>query len=480
MSVNRSRRPEGKARSGVMLMVGHGSEVFLPFLRSVALAHLLPPAEFGLAIALTVATVMMELFTDIGLENSAMRQGGGGSEHDALPTLHAILVLRASVIGLVLAVSGGVFAHLFHAPQAAWSFSLLGAISFVRGLSHLEVKEAMRDFTFAPNAIANVTSQLVWTLVTVGFAVVLGDYRCMLAGLIASAVTYVVMTHLLSTKKWHLGWSRDVAREALVFGAPLIPNGIVLAATMMGDRFLIGTLLGLGPLAIYNVVTTAAFMPRGVILRLLTTIAMPIFLNKGREGAASSRTYDYWALMLSAIAFLYSLGFLCLGKEFIGVLFSATYEPDQHLVSLIALSVYMKFLFNLPVPKALAFGQTPFLLTTSLVVATSLAWGVAGILFNATLTAFLLGIVLGELAALIIILVRTIRLYKFSPKFTACVVLAPLIVICAVQLSIELGLGDGLVNRMAILVGAAAAFATLFLVSARISALPLLPLLRRA
>jgi len=52
----------------------------------------------------------------------------------------------------------------------------------------------------------------------------------------------------------------------------------------MGDRFLIGSLLGLGHLATYNVVATAAFMPRGVVIRLLMAVAVPLFLRNGREG----------------------------------------------------------------------------------------------------------------------------------------------------------------------------------------------------
>jgi PST family polysaccharide transporter len=438
---------EGKARSGVMLLLGSGADVLMPFVRSVALAHLIAPSEFGLAIALAAAIGFADLMADLGLHNSAMRHGGSDTE-DALPTLHTILLIRSTIVGAVLALAGAPLAHLFQAPDAAWSFSVLGLAAFMRGFMHLQISEMMRSYVFGPGALANIAHQLVWTVVTVGAAIVLGDYRSMLFGLLAGSVTWVLASHLLSPSPWRLGWSPAVGREALTYGAPLIPNGLALAAASLGDRFLIGSLLNLAALALYNVGSTAAFMPRGVVTRLLMSVALPTFLTSGDEGSAAGRVFDYWAVALALTASLYSLAFLCVGSILIGLVFGSGYSLNQDLASLFAISVYLKYMATLPVPPALAFGQTRFILATSVLAALAIGCGALAMLVERDLVFFMRGIVAGELLALLWVVAKSIRLYAFTRSVTWFVTLFPLAVLAGADAASIMLASDTLVARI--------------------------------
>ena len=163
-------RSEGKTRSAVMISFGALSEMLMPFVRSVALAHLISPEQFGLAITLALAAGFSEVITDIGLNNSAMRQEKDGSKEGVLPTLHTILLARAVLIGVVLALGGIPLAYLFGAPQAAWSFSLLGLAAIIRGFHHLEPLRMLRDFVYGPDALSTAAGHFVWTVVTVAAA----------------------------------------------------------------------------------------------------------------------------------------------------------------------------------------------------------------------------------------------------------------------------------------------------------------------
>jgi PST family polysaccharide transporter len=431
-----------------MLLLGTGVGVTMPFVRSVALAHLIAPEQLGLATALAVAKGFAETIMDIGLGHSAMRQGGDSSDPTVLATLQTIRLIRAAIVGALLALGGIPLASLFHAPEAAWSFSLLGLASFIGGFANMHVKEVMRRYVYGPEAIASSADDLIFTLVAVAAAFVLQDYRCMLAGILAGAIVYVVVTHVVSPVRWRLGWSRDVAREALVYGAPLMPNGIALALSGIGDRFLIGSLLGLVPLAVYNIGSMAAFMPRGIVLRLLMAVAVPAFINTGRDAAGSLRAFDAWAVLLSAISFLYGLSFLCFGGFLVGLVFGETYAPHQTLATLLAVSVYLKFMITLPTPMALAFGQTRFVLLTSVLAVLAVVFGAAFVAAVPDLTSFLAGMVAGELMALVWIVAKSLRIYEFAQRLTWFVVFAPIVALGLAHLACLSFAADDVVGRI--------------------------------
>jgi PST family polysaccharide transporter len=416
-----------------MLVFGTGSEVLMPFLRSFLLAHLIAPNDFGLATALAVASGFVEVIADVGLNTSAMRQSRDASMADYLATLHTILVMRAVIVALILALGGVPLAQLFHAPEAAWSFSLLGLAAFVRGFSHLQCKEMMRDFQYGPDAVVNASGQIIWTLVTVAAAVILQDYRCMLIGMIASAAGQMVVSHLVATEPYRLGWSRGAAREALVYGAPLIPNGVAIALSGMGDRFFIGSMLGLNALAVYNIVSMASYMPRNVVLRLVTAVAVPAFIRKEQKGELDSRAFDYWVILLGAISSIYALSFLCFGSVLVGLVFGHAYEPTQELAGLFAASVYLKFLIFLPTPTALAYGQTRFVLATSVISGIAILVGAAVTWHRPDLSGFVLGVAAWETLALAWIVARSIKLYPFSARTTWLASFGPLLVLGAAQ-----------------------------------------------
>jgi PST family polysaccharide transporter len=250
----------------------------------------------------------------------------------------------------------------------------------------------------------------------------------MLLGIIAGAVVYVVSTHLISRERWRLGWDREVAREALAYGAPLIPNGIALAVASMGDRFLIGSFLGLTPMAYYNASSTAAFTPRFVIMRMLGAVTLPTFLRVGREGIVTSRLIDYYGLALSGISSVYSATFLCFGAWAIGLVFGERYTPSQALVSAIALSVYMKYLTSLPTLPALVFGQTKLVLTSTVLTSLSLACAGIAVLISPDLPSFVFGIAVGEFLTVLWSVVISIKVYGLAGRLAWFNVLFPIAV----------------------------------------------------
>ena len=420
--------------SGTSLLAANLSEMLLPFARSAALAHLLSTRQMGMAISLAVVAAAAEVVTDIGMNYTAVRTTSTLPSDRVYATLQAVQVVRGVIISLSIVALSPLLVIAFGSRDALWAYMLLGLASFIRGFGHLGTKEKMRQYSYWPEAATIIGAQIAWTLGSIGLAWVTRDYSCMIWGILGSAATGVLLSHLLSDRRYGLAWERSVAREALRYGRPLIPNGMANAMNVMGDRFIVGSFLGVSSLALYNVAMTMAVLPRGALLRVLNSFFLPVFVNQGAEKARQNRTYDLWALCLATIGLAAGTGLISIGRPMVGIVFGSVYQPSQLLMSLISINVCIKFLAGLPMTPSLAYRQTRFVLWGS--VATGLAVVFAGILLPRlpSIEGFVFALTLGEFLALLWITRRTLRIHGFTPSSTWFTVLFPIAILSGLAL----------------------------------------------
>ena len=402
------------AKASLALVGANLADAFCPLIRTIALAHLLSPVDFGIAVSISITAGFMELISDFGLGQSAVRMTKDMTADSTLGTLHALAVLRGLFLGVLIAVGGAGIASLLQSQEASLAFILIGGSPVINSFKNLGAEAAARSYSFAPSANTGLLAQSAWTLVTIGLAAFLRDYWCMLIGIYAYSVTSAAASQLFSPARWRVAWSKEVAFKAFKYGLPLIPNGWALAASSLGDRFAIGSLMGPATLSLYNATVAAAILPRGIVLRFLTTLSLPIFINRAENGVVPSSVCDRWTVVLGSSAFLFALTFLIFGKPTLGLIFGKTYEPQQLLVSAIAVSSCLKLLQGLYLPPALAFGDSRFILANSILNFASLIFGGGVLLLERSLEAFVIGIAAADCASLVLIIVRTVRKYSFS------------------------------------------------------------------
>ncbi len=430
--------PGSRLRSGATLLSGNMADMLFPLLRNIALAHTLPQEQYGVALSLSVVAAFAELATDIGIQYSAVRGHDGVDPEAVYGTLHALALIRSSLIALVLLAAAPFVVRALDVPDALWAFLILPLAPLLRGFQNLGVKELTRTYEFWPDAATTAAAQAAWTAIAVALALVNRDYGCMLFGIVGGAAVSVVVSHCVARRRWRLRWDRPVAREAERFGRPLIPNGLANAFSIMGDRLLVGSLLGVSTLGLYGNAMGVALMPRGQLLKFLTSLYLPALVAAGKSVTGIPDPWpdprpdprrpllDRWAAWLSMASFAYGLGLMALGVPVIGLVFGATYRPSQGLMSAIAVDVCIKSLLAFPVAPCLAGGQTGFLLRGSIAGAGAVLLAALSVPLHGTLEGFVAALAAAEGLVLAWVVRRSLRLHPFTPALAWFLVLFPI------------------------------------------------------
>ncbi|MEZ5817788.1 MAG: oligosaccharide flippase family protein [Hyphomicrobiaceae bacterium] len=402
-------------------------DALLPLVRLIALAHLLPQEEFGLAVTVLVTIGIVEMSSDIGLPQSAVRGSQEIAPAPFMGTLHSLAVLRSGVMITLALIALTIQGMTLKAHINTHIVLLAVLVLGLRSAENLNLKKLTREYNFWREAMLLGGLQVVWTAVTISSALVAPSAASMFHGMLAGALWVAVYSNLMSADPWRLIWDKGAAREALKFGAPLSPNGIA-SAFVTSDRLIVSNFLGTKQVAIYGVAVGLATLPRAVLWRFSVSVLVPHFANLIAKPDQERRFYSLWLLAVSAIASLYGLLLMLLGPWAIGLLFGAKYVPSHLLMSLIAVNVFIKFMMLVPLPASYARGQTSVVFLGSLVSALATIPAALTLFFGMrSLETFVLALNVFECMGLIWFLYHTTRLHGLRQGIALAAIAAPLL-----------------------------------------------------
>jgi O-antigen/teichoic acid export membrane protein len=396
-----------------VLAIGSLSEALLSLVRSVALARILEPHDFGIAMVIATVFGIVELLTEIGLDRAAVSGAIRSDAHVYRNVLHAVSLGRGLINGLVLAALGPFIAWMVHAPEMSLWFSSLGLISLLRGFSHFDIKQMRQRYIYWPEGVVILVFQITWTVVTIALAIQLHDARSMAIGLLAAQLAYTVATHVLANARWRLHWDRVIVREIVSIGTPLVPSAMINAFNTMFDRLLIGSVLGPTAVGFYSAASMIALMPRAIAARFLNNVGLSVFVNHATPGTKQTRAFAMWSAGTITVSLVCSIGIACLMRPMLHILFGATYVPSPVLSILFAADFIPKFLICLISVPALAFGQTQTVLRYMIASTIGMLLGIVSLLIWRTTGAFVGGMLVGDLLFLVWLVIGAVRTYPY-------------------------------------------------------------------
>jgi O-antigen/teichoic acid export membrane protein len=243
----------------------------------------LGPADFGLFALVTAYLSGTSMLADLGITTSVIRHPRGDD-----PAVLNIAFLIQAGRGLVVTVAAiavaDPFANFYHQPKLFWLVIVAIFEVTIRGFTGASIwtlsrRVRTRELAFLTlwGDIAGLLASLVWAL----FA---PSVWALVAGRLASALTYVIASHLLGQTPTRLAWDAGAAREILSFSAGLFLSSATFFLVSEGQRLAVAkftTVAELGCLAIGMSLST---LPE----QLIGTVAEKVFFPMISSATAAS------------------------------------------------------------------------------------------------------------------------------------------------------------------------------------------------
>lgn len=257
------------------------------------LTRFLNKEDFGLMAIAVFVIGISQIFLDMGLSNSIVYKQKVSDTQ--LHTLFWVNIFMGVGIFLLLILFAPFIALLYESPKLEPVINGVAFTFLILPLGQLYETLLKKELQFKSLAFRDIYGKLTGLIVGVALAVMnYGVFALVYANLATAFVSMalLVINGLAIYKpKFQFSWKSIKQDEFISFGLFQMGENIVGYFNAQFDTLLIGKLLGMEALGMYNIAKTLAFKPYQIINPILTKVAFPILAKLQNEIKKLRDTY---------------------------------------------------------------------------------------------------------------------------------------------------------------------------------------------
>ncbi len=365
-------------KKALMLVSGNAFGSALLLVRNLLVARLLSPEDYGIASTFAIAMSIVEMMSYLGLQQMIVVDKDGDDPH-VQAAMQGFQAIRGTFSSIVMYLIAGPYAAFLGISQVTWAYQLLALVPLMNGFQHFDQHRLKRHLNFTPSIISSAVPALVALLTLWPLALIYSDYRIMLASLLIQGVAMVALSHLTAERRYRLAFDMAIIRRSMVFGWPLLMNGVLLFGIFNGEKLIVGRELGIAALAIFSMGFTLTLTPTLVMANSIQSFFLPQ-LSSARDRPADFQLLGRVTMESGLIvAVVLVLGTVLIGGPLVGYLLGPKYFDMLPIMVPLAVMQAVRVAKTGSSVIALARGQSGNAIAANLfrVAALPLAWLIA-------------------------------------------------------------------------------------------------------
>ena len=395
------------------------------FVRSVIIARLISPADYGIAAVFATVFVLLEQVSNLGADKLLI-QAKDGDDPGFQKATQLMMLGRGLSNATVLFVLARPFSRLFGAPEAEWAFRCLALLPLARAFIHLDINRLQRHLRFGPAVLVDVGANVLAVLAALPLALWFRNYWAMLWVLVVQQGSISLGSQLVAERRYGLSWNGQYARRMFHFGWPLLINGLLLYGIMEGDRMVIGSAkrffanstFTLTDLGIYSVAFAISYAPATLIINVAGSLFLPILSRLKESRSEFERNYFRYLNSASLLAAMTAIPFIVGGGWVVSFVYGQKYAGAAGFIGWLGAMWGVRIIRTIPTLAAVALGDTKTSMVSNIVRSLALLGMVLAAARGAGLVWISISGFCGESLALGIVLWRLKRLHAIP--FTGC------------------------------------------------------------
>jgi len=384
----------------------------LGFIRTIVIARLLAPKDFGLFGIALLSISAVEIFSRTGFQ-TALIQKKENTEY-YLNTAWTVSALRAIILFFLMYISAPLIAALFNSPQANSVIKVIAISTLLSGFSNIAIVFFQKELEFHKQFIYDISGSLIELAVAITLAFILQNVWALVWGLLSSSFIRFVLSYALHPYRPHFELDKEKFRDLFTFGKWILGSGILAFLVTQGDDIFAGKMLGVTALGLYQMAFTLSNLPTTEITHVISQVTFPTY-SKLQDDIPRLRKAYLKVLQLTAfLSFPLAGGIFLFAPDFVKIFMGDKWIPMVPALRVLVFAGLFRSLLATTGPILHAIGKPKvdttwqmirlFILSLSIYPLT-LRWGISG-----TSTAVLLSISVATLG----FIVKTISLIEID------------------------------------------------------------------
>ena len=276
-----------------------GVEKLLAFGRTVVLARILAPEDFGLFGVALIALSALEAFTQTGLQSALVQKKEElRSYFDTAWTIQAVrgVLLTGAMYGAAPWI-----AAFLEEMRAVPLLRVLGLVALFRGLENIGMVRVQRKLDFRKQSFYTLSGTVLDLAVTVGSALILRSPWALVLGLVAGQAGRTVASYFVDPFRPRISFRFSELRELSAFGRWIAASNILGFLTLRGDNAVIAKLLGPVALGAYEMAFRLSELLTRELATVVGNVSFPAYARMSEDMPRLSRAYGMALELVAAI-----------------------------------------------------------------------------------------------------------------------------------------------------------------------------------
>ncbi len=268
------------------------------FARTIVLARLLAPGDFGLFGIALLAMSTLQSFSETGVGATLVQKKDDIRSY--LNTGWTIQIIRGAFLAGLLFVCAPFIASFFQEPKASPILQVLAASVFFDGLQNIGILYFKKELQFHKLFVYQIGGALADLSVAIPVALLLHTVWALAFGLLARSVVCCILSYVIHPYRPRLEFKLSKVRELYNFGRWVSANRILNFLHLQGDDIFVGRLLGVVSLGFYQMAYRLSNMPSTEITLVVSGVTFPAY-SKLQDSLQELRSAFFRTLKLVAL-----------------------------------------------------------------------------------------------------------------------------------------------------------------------------------
>ncbi len=262
-------------RGGLWVFAFRFVDRFFRFGRTIVLARLISPNDFGLFGVVLIALSTLDAFSRPGIRAALIQRKEATRSYT--DTAWTIEVIRGLSIATALFFLSPYIANFFKAPDAEPILKIIGLVVVLHGLTNIAVVHFEKELKFNKFFVYQSSGTIVDVVVTVVAALLLRNVWALVFGLLAGHFVRLVVSYILDSYRPKLRFSKSEAKVLFGFGKWILGSNILNFVITQGDSIFVGRLLGATSLGFYQMAFRISNLPTTEVTQVISRITFPAY-----------------------------------------------------------------------------------------------------------------------------------------------------------------------------------------------------------
>ncbi len=372
-------------RGGIWVFALRIINKLLRIIRSVILARLLTPHDFGLMGIAILVMVALETFSETGFYIALIRKKG--NIDDYLDSAWTVLVIRAIVLSGILLAVAPLIAEFFDAPRAATIARVIAVGVLFKGFMNPGVIYFHKNLEFNKLFFLQVCTNIADLSVAISAALILRSVWALVFGFMASHLVGCIISYIINPFRPKMKMDWEKIRELFKFGKWILGSSILVFLIAQGDDAFVGKIIGVTALGLYQIAYTLSNLAATEISETLSIVTIPTY-SKIQDNL--NKLKDAYLKVLQVTAFIsipLSGGIFVLAPEFTKIFLGDKWMGMVPAMRALALAGLVRSIASTSVPIFYAVGKPRIetkwqiirlLALAALIYPLSIKWGILG------------------------------------------------------------------------------------------------------